>query len=224
MSSPPHIIAPRIIAIDGTAASGKGTLARRMGAALGFAVLDTGLLYRAVGLAYLTRCPDADQSDIAISFARDLKPDDLGNPDLRGALAGRGASIVGAIGPVRAALLDFQRGFPARSGKPGAILDGRDIGTVIFPGADIKFYIDAALDVRAARRHRELLEKGEDITFETVRDDFKIRDARDAGRADAPMKPADDALLIDTTTLDADATYACAMDHWRQKVQAGKLL
>lgn len=200
-----------IIAIDGTAASGKGTLARRLADHLGYAYLDTGLLYRCVAQMVLDRGLDPDNRDAAIAAAQKLNTADLGHSGLRSAAAGRGASVVGAIPEVRQALLDFQRQFPAASGKAGAILDGRDIGTVIFPDAPFKFYVDADQSVRAERRHRELLAKGETIDFDTVLNDFKIRDARDSGRADAPMKAATDAIHIDTTTMDPDAVFQAAL-------------
>jgi cytidylate kinase len=202
-----------VIAIDGTAASGKGTLAKRLAAHLGYAYLDTGLLYRRVALTLLENNTPFDSTEAAIAAAQSLDPSTLDNPALRSADAGRGASVVAAIPEVRKALDDLQRGFPAVSGKNGAVLDGRDIGTVIFPDAAIKFYVDASLPVRAERRWKELIAKGDTITLETVIDDFKVRDARDAGRSFRPMTIADDALVIDTTTMDPDSVFAAALGH-----------
>jgi cytidylate kinase len=208
-----------VIAIDGTAASGKGTLSRRLAGRLGYAYLDTGLLYRRVALSLLQQDIELEDQEAAIKVARLLRAEELGDPDLRGAEAGRGASIVGAIPGVRQALLDFQRHFardpqPLLDGKParGAILDGRDIGTAICPDADVKFFIDANIETRATRRHNELLAKGERITYETVLDDMKTRDARDAGRADAPMRAATDAILLDTTHMGPDEAFAYALE------------
>jgi len=200
-----------VIAIDGTAASGKGTLAKRLAAHFDFGYLDTGLLYRRVALDLLEQnIPWSDQ-DKAAEAARTLDASRLDDPHLRGAEAGRGASVVGAIPDVRTALDDFQRSFPQNCGKAGAILDGRDIGTIIFPEASVKFYIDAGLETRAARRHAELAAKGDPITLEQVIDDFKIRDARDGERSFRPMAVAADAAVIDTTHLNADETYALAL-------------
>lgn len=207
-----------VIAIDGTAASGKGTLARRLAGRLGYACLDTGLLYRRVALTLLQQDMELEDHEAAIEVARNLRPNDLGDPDLRGAEAGRGASIVAAIPGVRQALLDFQRDF-ARNPPPladghaakGAILDGRDIGTAICPDAAVKFFVDAKVEVRATRRHNELLAKGETLSYESVLADMKTRDARDAGRADAPMKAAPDAIFLDTTAMGPDAVFETAL-------------
>lgn len=206
-----------VIAIDGTAASGKGTLARKLGDYLGYAVLDTGLLYRCVAMKTLQNGKAWDDRAAVIEAANAITAIDLEDPDLRNAEAGRGASVVGAIPEVRIALDDFQRGFPANCDRAGAILDGRDIGTVIFPDAAIKFYVDAALPARAERRWKELIAKGEDIALNTVIDDFKIRDARDRERTFRPMKPADDALLIDTTNMTPDQVFEKALSHIREK-------
>lgn len=207
-----------VIAIDGTAASGKGTLARRLAARLGFACLDTGLLYRRVALSLLQENTPWEDQDAAIRAAATIRANDLGDPDLRGAVAGRGASVVAAYPGVRLTLLDFQRHFadqpPALiDGSPakGAILDGRDIGTAICPDAPVKFFVDAKIETRAMRRHNELLSKGEKISLDTVLNDMKIRDARDAGRSDAPMMAADDAILIDTTEMGPDAVFEQAL-------------
>ena len=200
-----------VIAIDGTAASGKGTLAKRLADRLGYAYLDTGLLYRAVGYALTARNVPLDDKDAAITAARTLAPALLDNPALRSGLSGRAASVVAAMPEVREALDDFQRNFPARSGKPGAVLDGRDIGTAIFPDAWVKFYIDADRKVRSERRYKELVAKGEDTTFEAVLADMAARDERDGNRSFRPMKPADDAILIDTTNLNPDDVVAKAL-------------
>lgn len=202
----------KVIAIDGTAASGKGTLARKLAQHLDYALLDTGLLYRRVALDLIDAGIDPEgHAAEAAAAAQSLNPATLDDPRLRGAEAGRGASVVAAMPAVRQALFDFQRAFPARSGKAGAILDGRDIGTVIFPDADLKFFIDADQTTRAQRRHKELLERGEAIDFATVLSDMQIRDARDSGRPDAPMKAAGDAIRIDTTALGPDAVLETAL-------------
>lgn len=200
-----------IIAIDGTAASGKGTLARRLAAHLGYACLDTGLLYRRVALSLIEQNIPTDNKEAAIEAALALDPSTLGDPALRSAATGRGASVVAAIPEVRKALDDFQKNFPANSGKPGAILDGRDIGTAIFPDAKIKFYVDADISVRAERRHRELVAASESVDYETVLNDFKIRDARDKGRDFRPLEIAPDAIMIDSTTLNADQVFEKAL-------------
>lgn len=202
-----------VIAIDGTAASGKGTMARRLAAYLDYAYLDTGLLYRRVALTLLAQNIPADNIEAAVHAARTLDARKLDDPALRGAAAGRDASVVAAIPEVRMALHDFQRAFPAKSGKKGAILDGRDIGTVIFPEAQIKFYVDADITVRAERRYQELIAQGLDITYEKVLEDMKIRDARDSNRAFRPMLAADDAIAIDTTNLGPDEVFQKALTH-----------
>ena len=224
MTQPAPLFLP-VIAIDGTAASGKGTLARRLANRLGYACLDTGLLYRRVALTLLQQGVPLDDQDAAISAAATLSANDLGDPDLRGAEAGRGASVVAAYPGVRRALLDFQRHFAERppalinnSPAKGAILDGRDIGTAICPDATVKFFVDAAIEIRARRRHNELLSKGEVISFDTVLNDMKIRDARDAGRKDAPMVAAGDAILIDTTETGPDAVFEKALSILSEKL------
>ncbi|MEL6567434.1 MAG: (d)CMP kinase [Pseudomonadota bacterium] len=191
-----------IIAIDGTLASGKGTLARRIGAIYGLAHLDTGRLYRATGVAALRAGTDFEDSVALAVLARSLDSECFEELELRSAEAGQAASKVAAVPEVRAALLAFQRDFAAQPG--GAVLDGRDIGTVICPDADVKLWIDASIEERARRRHAELLAKGEVLSFDQMMDEVRIRDARDAGRADAPMQRAPDAHLIDTTELSID--------------------
>lgn len=200
-----------VIAIDGTAASGKGTLARRLAAHLGYACMDTGMLYRRVAMTLIQNNQPLDDREAALNAARFLNPGKLNDPVLRSAEAGRGASIVAAIPEVRQALIDLQRNFPAQVPEKGAILDGRDIGTVIYPDASFKFYIDADITIRARRRYNELRESGSDIEYETVLNDMKIRDARDAGRANAPMQAAPDAVMIDTSNMDADQVFAFAL-------------
>lgn len=190
------------VAIDGPAAAGKGTISRAVAEHFGFAHLDTGLLYRAVGQRTLA-------GEDAADAARALRPDDLEHPDLRTAEAAQAASRVAAIPEVRAALLDFQRAFARRMG--GAVLDGRDIGTVICPDAEIKIYVTADDQTRAGRRHKELVERGRDITLAQVLTDLRDRDARDSARASAPLKPAEDALLLDTSEMTVDQAVARAI-------------
>jgi cytidylate kinase len=209
-----------IIAVDGPAASGKGTLARRIARELGYAYLDTGKLYRAVGLAVVCAGGDPSDAEAAEAAARALDTSTLDNPDLAGDEAAQAASKVGAIPAVRAALLELQRSFSGRD--PGAVLDGRDIGTVVCPEADIKLYVTASDEIRAERRHKELLERGEASIYARVLQDLKERDARDSARSVAPMKPAEDAAVIDTTGLDAQAAFAKAMELIRAtKAKAG---
>jgi cytidylate kinase len=190
------------IAIDGPAAAGKGTVARQLAAHFGYAHLDTGLLYRATGRRMLAGMD-------AVEAARTLQPDDLEAPDLRTPEAGQAASRVAAIPEVRRALIDFQRAFAARAG--GAVLDGRDIGTVICPEANVKLYVTADDDVRAARRLAELTGTGHDITYAEVLADLRQRDARDSARAAAPLKPADDAIQLNTSTLTIEQAIAAAI-------------
>ncbi|WP_136439601.1 (d)CMP kinase [Pacificoceanicola onchidii] len=190
------------IAIDGPAAAGKGTISKAVAAHYGFAHLDTGLLYRAVGRKTL----DGTQ---AVAAAEALTPEDLEASDLRTPQVAQAASKVAAIPEVRAALTDFQRAFARRSG--GAVLDGRDIGTVICPSAEAKLFVTASAEVRAERRFKELMAGGHDTGFETVLKDVKERDARDMNRADAPLKPAEDAVLIDTSSLGIDEAIAAAI-------------
>jgi cytidylate kinase len=197
-----------IIAIDGPAASGKGTLARKIAKDMGIPYLDTGSLYRAVGLSTLRRGGDpADEAD-AISAANALNINDFTPEDLRAEAAGNAASKVAAIAGVRAALLAYQRSFAAR--EEGAVMDGRDIGTVVCPQADAKIFVTASLAVRVGRRIKELREKGESVNEQRVWDDMAARDARDSDRSVAPLKPADDALVLDTSALNADEALAAA--------------
>jgi cytidylate kinase len=190
------------IAIDGPAASGKGTIGRALAAHFGLGYLDTGLLYRAVGRRML------DGED-PIEAAQSLRAEDLEADGLRGPEAAQAASKVAAIPEVRAALVDFQRAFAAREG--GAVLDGRDIGTVICPEAPVKIFVTADAEVRAERRLRDLVAGGHAVTLEEVLEDIRARDARDAGRADAPMRAAEDAVRLDTTRIGIDEAVAAAV-------------
>lgn len=199
---------PPIIAVDGPAAAGKGTLARRLAATLGLPYLDTGLLYRAVGRRVLDAGADPRDPAAAASAAQTLTAADTTRADLRGPDADRAASAVAAIPAVRAALLDFQRRFGAEN---GAVLDGRDIGTVVFPQADAKLFVTASPEVRARRRFLELQGRGQAAEYETVLAEIRARDEQDMNRAVAPLKPAEDAKLLDTSELDAEAAFQAAM-------------
>ena len=206
---------PPIIAIDGPAAAGKGTLARRIAKALDLPYLDTGLLYRATGRRVLDAGGDPSDPGEALAAAQALQPADLDRTDLRGPQADAAAAAVASIGPVRAALLDFQRQFGARN---GAVLDGRDIGTVIFPNAPAKLFVTASLAERARRRWLELKLKGLDADLAEVESDMADRDAKDAARAAAPLRPADDAYRLDTTGMDPDTVFATALTYIRQRL------
>lgn len=197
-----------VVAIDGPAAAGKGTLARRMAAALGLPYLDTGLLYRAVGRRVLDMGANPADPAIAEAQARALQADDTLRPDLRGPLADHAASLVASVPAVRVALLAFQRGFAA---ERGGVLDGRDIGTVIFPDAHVKLFVTASLEARAQRRWRELQDKGGAETLAMVEADMAARDTLDERRAAAPLRPAADATVLDTTALGPDEAFAAAM-------------
>ncbi|MFG1227288.1 (d)CMP kinase [Xanthobacter wiegelii] len=197
-----------IIAIDGPAASGKGTLARRLAAHYGLPHLDTGLLYRAVGARCLKEGRLGDEgASVAAALSLDVSALD---PDaLRTAELGEAASVVAARPGVRAALLDLQRRFAAQTG--GAVLDGRDIGTVICPDAPAKLFVTARPEVRAERRFRELAGRGETIAYDAVLADILKRDERDSGRSSAPLLKADDAVLLDTSDLGIEAAFAAAL-------------
>jgi CMP/dCMP kinase len=199
-----------IIAIDGPAGSGKGTLAKRLADHYGLPQLDTGLLYRAVALAVSAAGRPLTDASAAASAAASLDPASLDDPRLRGREMGDAASVVSAFQPVRDALLDWQRRFAAQPG--GAVLDGRDIGTVICPHADIKLFVTATAEERARRRHVELESRGEPAAFEAILADIRRRDERDTSRNAAPLKAAEDAIVLDTTTLDADAVFRAALD------------
>jgi cytidylate kinase len=204
------------VAIDGPAAAGKGTIGRAVAGQFGFAHLDTGLLYRAVGVQALDDGRGVLDPHWAAELARRLRPEDLDRADLRSARAGQAASKVAALPEVRAALLDFQTSFARREG--GAVLDGRDIGTVICPGAEAKLFVTASDAVRAARRHAELGGRG---SVEAVLADLRARDSRDREREAAPMVPAPDALLLDTTDLSIDAAVAAAIAYVKSRLRPG---
>jgi cytidylate kinase len=198
-----------IIAIDGPAASGKGTLAKRIAAHFMLPWLDTGLLYRAVARDVLLRGGNLDDVATAEAAARSIIAETLADPGLRGPRTGDAASIVAKIPEVRAALLDYQRTFALQDG--GAVLDGRDIGTVVCPNAHVKIFVTASEDARARRRFLEHQIRGEEVAYEDLLADIRRRDARDSGRTAAPMLAASDALHMDTTELDADQAFAAAL-------------
>jgi len=197
-----------VIAVDGPAASGKGTIAVKLGALYGYPVLDSGLLYRAVGVKVLERGQDLGDADAALAAANSLDPADLERPEVRTRRAGEAASRVAVYPKVREALRDFQLDFAARD--PGAVIDGRDIGTVIAPRAPAKLYVTATPEVRARRRWKQLTGQGEAVTFEDILADIRVRDERDSARADSPMTMAADAVLLDTTEMTIDAAFDAA--------------
>ncbi len=210
-----------IIAIDGPTAGGKGTLAKKLAEAMGFALLDTGLLYRAVGVALKRAGYTPEDQEQATQHARSLDATDIMDHDeLRSAEAGQLASQVSAIPAVRQALLEFQRNFAAHppGGQAGAVLDGRDIGTVVCPDALVKLYITASAEARAERRYKELLSRGEAKTFDEVLADIKVRDDRDMNRAVAPLKPAADAVILDTTAMDPNKAFDVALALVRERL------
>lgn len=198
-----------IIAIDGPAASGKGTLAKRIAQHLGFACLDTGLLYRAVARDTAAMGFRLEDAWAAVAAAQSLDARTFEDPALRGTAAGDAASIVARLSDVRRALLDYQRNFAAT--PPGAVLDGRDIGTVVCPDAAVKIFVTAAPEVRARRRFAEFEARGVAVAYETVLADILARDARDAGRQNAPMTVAADAMLLDTSNLSIEAAFDAAV-------------
>lgn len=198
-----------IVAIDGPAASGKGTLARRIAADYALPHLDTGLLYRAVGAALLAAAGDLGDVSAAVAVARTLDLAKFTEEALKAGPVGEAASRVAAIPEVRAALLKLQQDFARQPG--GAVLDGRDIGTVIAPDAEVKIFVTATPEARAERRLRELLDRGETVTFDDVLADIRRRDERDAGRGAAPLKQAPDAVLLDNTMLDKDQSWLVAV-------------
>jgi cytidylate kinase len=212
-----------VIAVDGPAAAGKGTLARRLAQVLNLAYLDTGLLYRAVGMKTLGSGTDRFDREAAAA-ARSIVLDDLARTDLRSDQAANAASRAAAVPAVREALLGFQRRFAADppDASAGTILDGRDIGSVVCPDATVKLYITAAAGERAMRRLRELRERGLTAIHSRVLQDLQERDARDAGRNVAPLKPAEDAIVIDSSDLDADAVLAVALQLIEAKLQRGR--
>jgi cytidylate kinase len=198
-----------IIAVDGPAAAGKGTVARAVARHFGYHFLDTGSLYRMVGLAVLRGGGDPNDRAAAVRAAQTLRPETYRDEDLRGEDVGKAASIVAVIAEVRAALLDFQREFARK--PPGAVLDGRDIGTVVCPDADVKLYITASPQVRARRRMMELAERGTTVPHETVLAEIRARDERDRSRAAAPLVAAADAIVIDTSAMGIEEAVAAAI-------------
>ena len=205
-----------IIAIDGSAASGKGTLAKRLATHLGLSHLDTGALYRAVGLQLLNagQEPKNINENQCVKSCVELDIALTTSPLIRSEKVAEMASVVAAMPAVRAALLDLQRQFAATPPDPkGAILDGRDIGTVVLPHADFKFFIDADINTRAERRTKELLQAGQSVMFRDVLTDMQERDSRDKSRSAAPLRPADDAISIDTSGMDANDVLALALSH-----------
>ncbi len=200
---------PLVLAIDGPAASGKGTLAKRLATHLGLPHLDTGLLYRATARALLDSGTPLADAGAATQAAASLDVASLDDQGLRGAQMGEAASVVAAMAPVRAALVELQRRFSRQ--EAGAVLDGRDIGTVICPDAGVKLFVTASPEVRAARRHRELASRADAPPLATVLDDILRRDARDSGRADAPLKAAADAVILDTSEMSIDQAFDAAL-------------
>jgi cytidylate kinase len=211
-----------VITVDGPSAAGKGTLARRLAAHFGFEFLDTGALYRGVGLAVLRQGLDPADERVATASAKALRPEILGDPALRSEATSAAASKVAAIPSVRAAILNWQRNFArdAARNSGGAVLDGRDIGTVVCPEADAKLFITASLQARAERRVRELQARGETAIYARVLQDMQERDARDRGRSISPTKPATDALIIDTSDLTADQVFDRALAFIASKMKA----
>lgn len=209
----------KIIAIDGPAAGGKGTIAKKLAEYFDFAHMDTGALYRLVGWGVLQDGGDPDSKEDAIAAAYYLKsnfvPEMSENELIRSADVGNAASQVGFFPEVRQALHELQVNFAQNppEEKKGAVLDGRDIGTVICPNADVKLYVTASTEVRADRRTKELQGRGFDVAYENILEDMRVRDERDAGRDAAPMKPADDAILVDTSAIDAEEAYSVALQH-----------
>jgi cytidylate kinase len=202
-----------VVAVDGPAAAGKGTLARRLAAALGLPYLDTGLLYRAVGRRVLDAGMAPADPIAAEAAARAVVPADLARTDLRGPEADQASSLVAKVPGVRAALLEFQRSFASQ----GAVLDGRDIGTVVIPDAQVKLFVTADPAARARRRWLELQGRGVAASLAQVEAELRARDAQDAERRTAPLAKASDAIVMDTTTLDPDAAFALGMEIVRSR-------
>ncbi|MDA1098950.1 MAG: (d)CMP kinase [Proteobacteria bacterium] len=202
-----------IIAVDGPVAAGKGTLGRRLAAHFGLAYLDTGALYRAVALRLLRDGQALDDIPAMVAQAQAVSLGDLDDPALRGEQVGEAASMISPQPALRAALLQYQRNFAARPPEDaaGAVLDGRDIGTVVCPEAAVKLFVTASMEARARRRHAELLSRGEDISLATVQADLAKRDARDTERSASPLAPAADAHLLDTTKMDIEAAVQAAL-------------
>ena len=197
-----------VIAVDGPAASGKGTIASRLAAAYGLPMLDTGLLYRAVGVRILAAGGDLDDPAFAEAQARGLTLAELEKPEVRTRAAGEAASRCAVHPGVRKALFDLQRAFATQAG--GAVIDGRDIGTVIAPEAPAKLYVTASPEVRADRRWKQLVGQGESVTFDEILADIRKRDERDGGRKDAPMTQAVDAVLLDTSEMSIEQAFDAA--------------
>lgn len=198
-----------IIALDGPAASGKGTLAKRLAAHYGLGHLDTGALYRAVARDMIAAGKSLDDEQAAAAIALNIDPGSLEDPGLRTPEIGEAASRVAKLKAVRAALVDYQRKFAAR--PDGAIIEGRDIGTVVCPGADVKIFVEASTKVRARRRHKELIEAGYDISYDEIHDQIAARDELDRSRNISPMVPAEDSLLLDTSDLGIEAAFKVAV-------------
>jgi cytidylate kinase len=207
---------PIVIAVDGPAAAGKGTLARRLAATLGLPYLDTGLLYRAVGRRVLDAGGDPTNPMTAETAAHLLCPEELDRSDLRGPEADAASSAVAAIPAVRAALFDFQRHFALRD---GAVLDGRDVGTVVFPEASAKLFVTAVPAERARRRWLELRGKGQDVALAVIEQEMRARDERDSQRTAAPLRPAADAVMLDTTHMDAEAAFQAGLRLVRDRLR-----
>ena len=205
-----------IIAIDGPAASGKGTLAKRIAAHYKLAWLDTGLLYRAVARNVLAAGGELEDVAAALTAASAIDAASLDDPGLRGPRAGDAASIVAKLPEVRAALLEYQRTFARQDG--GAVLDGRDIGTVVCPGADVKIFVTASDAARAQRRFLEHQARGDGISYDELLADIRRRDARDSSRSAAPMQAAEDAMQLDTTELNADRAFEAAIRIIEEKI------
>ena len=208
------------IAIDGPAAAGKGTIARALAEMFGFRHLDTGMLYRAVGMKTMDRGRGIIDPVAAEEYAKHLTEEDLSRADLRSSIASQAASRVAALEPVRAALLAYQRNLAKT--PPGAVLDGRDIGTVVCPDAEVKVFVTASDAIRALRRYEELTASGADTTLQRVAADLAARDHRDSKRDVAPLKPAEDAHLLDTTELSIDAAVAQAAVVVRTRIEQGR--
>ncbi len=198
-----------IIAVDGPAASGKGTLSRLLAAHFGLNYLDTGSLYRGLALSALDNGIDPRDEKALVTLAHSLEPSLLESPRLRAPGVGEAASLIASLGGVRAALLGYQRSFASTA--PGAVLDGRDIGTVVCPDADVKIFVTASTDERARRRHEELCLAGNKVTFEEIKAEIERRDARDQARNTAPLLQSDDAHLLDTTNLDIEKALSAAV-------------
>ena len=203
-----------VVAVDGPVAAGKGTLGRRLAADFNFAYLDTGGLYRAVALRMLRAGAALDDVETMVAQAKQVSLSDLDDPSLRDEEVGEAASVISPQPALRAALLDYQRNFAARppKGAAGAVLDGRDIGTVICPDAQVKLFVTASVEARAERRYTELLRRGEAVDLGTIQADVAARDARDSERAASPLTAADDAHLLDTTDLSIEAAFEAAKD------------